>query len=145
MARIRGKDTGPEIAVRKALHAAGFRFRLHRRDLPGTPDIVLPALRTAVFVHGCFWHRHEGCRNATVPGTRTGFWLAKFTANAERDAKNGAALEALGWKVVVIWECETHRADRLADVIRARLPAPGALRRPPGSSGNPSATPPAEW
>ncbi|MFN4201852.1 MAG: very short patch repair endonuclease [Tabrizicola sp.] len=144
MARIRGKDTGPEIAVRKALHAAGFRFRLHRRDLPGTPDIVLPGLRTVVFVHGCYWHRHEGCRNATLPGTRTDFWQAKFAATIERDARFTAALEVLGWKIVVIWECETQRADRLAEVIRERLPVPAAPRRPRGSPGNSSAMPPAE-
>ncbi len=137
MARIRGRDTGPEIAVRKALHAAGFRFRLHRRDLPGKPDIVLPKHRTAVFVHGCFWHRHEGCRNATSPGTRTEFWQAKFAANVARDARNTAALEAAGWKVVVIWECETERPERLAAVIRERLPASAAPPRDRGTRGSP--------
>lgn len=126
MARIRGRDTGPEIAVRKALHAGGFRYRLHRRDLPGTPDILLIRQRIAIFVHGCYWHRHEGCRNATTPATRTDFWEAKFAANVERDARNAAALEAAGWKVVVIWECETAKPGQLAAVIRERLPAPGA-------------------
>jgi DNA mismatch endonuclease (patch repair protein) len=137
MARIRGHDTAPEIAVRKALHAAGFRFRLHRRDLPGKPDIVLPKHRTAVFVHGCFWHQHEGCRNATSPGTRAEFWQAKFAANVARDARNTAALEAAGWKVVVIWECEAEKPDRLAAVIRERLPVPAAGPAPPGTPGSP--------
>jgi DNA mismatch endonuclease (patch repair protein) len=129
MARIRGRDTGPELAVRRALHAAGFRFRLHRRDLPGTPDIVLVRQRIAIFVHGCYWHRHEGCRNATTPGTRKDFWQAKFAANVERDARKAAALEAAGWQVVVIWECEAGNPDGLAAVIRERLP-PSAGRRP---------------
>lgn len=137
MARIRGKDTGPEIAVRKALHAAGYRFRLHRRDLPGRPDIVLPRHRTVVLVHGCFWHRHEGCSNATTPGTRPDFWQAKFAANVERDARNNAALEALGWKVVVIWECEAGKPESLAAIIRERLPAPAARPAPRGTPGSP--------
>lgn len=137
MARIRGKDTVPEIAVRRALHAAGFRFRLHRRDLPGTPDIVLVRQRIAVFVHGCYWHRHEGCRNATTPGTRTDFWQAKFAANVERDARKTAALEAAGWTVVVIWECETSKPDRLAAVIRERLPAPASPPEPRENPGSP--------
>lgn len=143
MSRIRGRDTGPELAVRRALHAAGHRFRLHRRDLPGRPDIVLPGLRTAVFVHGCFWHRHEGCRNATTPGTRTDFWQAKFAANVERDARVARALEALGWKVVVIWECEAEKPERLAEVIRGRLPAPAGRKRARGSPADPEATRPA--
>jgi DNA mismatch endonuclease, patch repair protein len=87
MARIRARDTQPELRVRRALHAAGFRFRLHRRGLPGTPDIVLPRFRTVIFVHGCFWHRHPGCRMASVPKTRSGFWDAKFTANVEREIR----------------------------------------------------------
>ncbi len=137
MARIRGRDTGPEIAVRRALHAAGFRFRLHRRDLPGTPDIVLVRQRIAILVHGCYWHRHEGCRNATTPGTRADFWQAKFAANVERDARKTSALQTAGWKVVVIWECEAAKPDRLAAVIRERLPAPAARQAPRGTSGSP--------
>lgn len=137
MSRIRGRDTGPEIAVRKALHAAGYQFRLHRRDLPGTPDIVLVRQRIAVFVHGCYWHRHEGCRNATTPGTRTDLWQAKFAANVERDARKTAALEAAGWKVVVIWECEAAKPDSLAAVIRERLPAPAVRPAPRGTPGSP--------
>lgn len=144
MARIRGKDTGPENMVRRALHAAGFRFRLHRRDLPGTPDIVLVRQRVAIFVHGCYWHRHEGCRNATTPSTRTDFWQAKLAANVERDARNTAALEGAGWRVVVIWECEAAKTDSLEAVIRERLPAPAARRPIRGNPRNPSATRPAE-
>lgn len=137
MARIRSKDTGPELAVRRALHAAGFRFRLHRKDLPGKPDIVLPGHRTVVFVHGCYWHRHEGCGNATTPGTRREFWLAKFASNTARDSRNVAALQAAGWKVVIVWECETGRPDRLAAVIRERLPAPAVPPEPRGNPGRP--------
>jgi len=108
MARIRGKDTDPERAVRRYLHKNGFRFRLHQRDLPGRPDIVLPKLRTAIFVHGCFWHRHSGCSKATTPSTRRAFWEAKFKANIERDLRKLAELSAQGWKVVTIWECEVE-------------------------------------
>lgn len=97
MRRIRGRNTIPEVAVRRALHARGLRFRLHRRDLPGTPDIVLPARRLVIFVHGCFWHRHAGCRGSTTPSTRREFWQAKFDANVQRDARAGAALVGSGW------------------------------------------------
>lgn len=109
MARIRGKDTKPEIAVRRLLHAMGYRFRLHRRDLPGTPDIVLPPRRLAVMVHGCFWHGHEGCRYAVMPRTRPEFWGAKIQANRARDRAALAALAALGWDVWTIWECEVRQ------------------------------------
>ena len=115
MAGIRGKDTKPEILVRKALFAAGHRFRLHRRDLPGTPDIVMPGRRVAVFVHGCFWHRHAGCRLTKAPATNAEFWRAKLNANVERDGQAIAALQAAGWRVLVVWECATRgkAADRL--------------------------------
>jgi len=106
MSRIANRDTAPERALRSALHRAGLRFRLHRRDLPGRPDIVLPSRRLAIFVHGCFWHRHEGCRFATTPATNAEFWQRKFASNTIRDAANVAALEALGWRVFVAWECE---------------------------------------
>ena len=105
MSGIRGKDTKPEMFVRKALFAAGFRFRLHRRDLPGAPDVVMAGRRVAVFVHGCFWHRHKGCRLAAVPATRPEFWKAKLDGNAARDGKNIGRLRALGWRVLVVWEC----------------------------------------
>ena len=114
MSGIRGKDTRPEMAVRKALHAVGFRFRLHRRDLPGAPDVVLPGRRVAVFVHGCFWHRHEGCRYAKLPATRPEFWKAKLEGNAERDGRNARALRALGWRVLVVWECAVRDRETLS-------------------------------
>ena|ERR1700730_5324899 len=100
MASVRQQDTRPEILLRQALHRSGLRFRLHRRDLPGTPDIVLPAHRTVIFVHGCFWHRHEGCRRATLPATKTEFWADKFSKNVERDRKVQASLSKLGWRVI---------------------------------------------
>jgi DNA mismatch endonuclease (patch repair protein) len=106
MSRIRSRDTKPEIRVRAALHRAGFRFRLHRRDLPGRPDIVLPKYKTAIFVHGCFWHRHAGCKNATTPSTNREFWQRKFLQNQRRDLSNVEKLRELGWDVRVIWECE---------------------------------------
>ena len=96
MGRIRGKDTKPELRVRKALHAAGYRFRLHRKDLPGRPDITLPRHRTVIFVHGCFWHGHEGCKANRIPKTNPEFWSAKIDRNRERDARNRAELEAMG-------------------------------------------------
>lgn len=105
MSGIRAKNTAPEVLVRKALFAAGFRFRLHRRDLPGTPDVVLPSRRVAVFVHGCFWHRHEGCGYSKLPSTRPEFWKVKLEGNAARDERNVGALLAEGWRVLVVWEC----------------------------------------
>lgn len=106
MSRIRGKDTKPEIAVRKMLHAAGFRFRLHVKDLPGKPDIVLPKWKTVVLVHGCFWHRHEGCPRCTTPTSNSEYWDKKFVKNVERDKNDKKTLERLGWKVLIVWECE---------------------------------------
>lgn len=105
MARIRGKDTGPEMQVRRIAHSMGLRFRLHRKDLPGRPDLVFPKHRLAVFVHGCFWYRHPGCGWASTPSTRPEFWRAKFDANVERDLRQQAALTEQGWKVLVLWEC----------------------------------------
>jgi DNA mismatch endonuclease (patch repair protein) len=106
MARIRGVNTSPELAVRRFLHERGFRFRLHLRKLPGRPDIVLPKLHTTIFVHGCFWHRHPGCKKATTPSTRKAFWKAKFEANVERDKRKVAELRDRGWTVITVWECE---------------------------------------
>ncbi len=108
MAGIKGRDTKPEVLIRKALFAAGFRFRLHRKDLPGSPDIVLPGRRVAVFVHGCFWHAHPGCRYAKTPATRREFWETKLVANAERDRRARDALLSSGWRVLVVWECATR-------------------------------------
>lgn len=108
MANVRGRDTAPELAVRRIAHRMGLRFRLHRNDLPGRPDLVFPKHRLAVFVHGCFWHRHEGCRHASTPKSRVAFWTEKFAANVVRDARQEAALRALGWRVLVIWQCESR-------------------------------------
>ena len=127
MSRIRGRDTAPERAVRSALHRAGFRFRLNVEGLPGRPDVVLPRYRTVVFVHGCFWHRHAGCRNATRPSSNRDFWLAKFADNVRRDRRNVTALRKDGWKVLVVWECEApagrsmHRALQTLERTRAAL------------------------
>jgi len=128
MSKIRGRHTGPERMVRKILHGMGLRFRLHGRDLPGTPDIVLPRWRTVVFVHGCFWHGHKGCRDAVVPKTRTDFWLAKITGNHKRDARNAKLLRKAGWRVVNVWECQTTDSAGLTRRLRRmfdRLWAPG--------------------
>jgi DNA mismatch endonuclease, patch repair protein len=114
MSRIKGRNTGPEIRLRSLLHRAGFRFRLHAKDLAGKPDIVLRKYRTAIFVHGCFWHRHGGCRNATTPSTMVEFWQEKFERNVERDRRNKAALETAGWTVITVWECDLKAdADRI--------------------------------
>lgn len=117
MRAVRREDTAPEVVVRRILHALGLRFRLHRKDLPGTPDIVLVKRRTVIFVHGCFWHRHPGCSKATFPKTRQDFWRVKFEANVARDVAKSSALEAAGWTVLTVWECETRDQERL----RARL------------------------
>lgn len=109
MSRVRSRNTSPELYVRRALHAAGLRFRLHRRDLPGTPDIVLPALRTVVQVHGCFWHGHD-CRCGRAPSSNVEFWSAKLQRNVERDNRTTAALEAAGWSVRTVWQCELKSA-----------------------------------
>jgi len=121
MSRVRGKNTSPELAVRRVAHALGFRFRLHRPDLPGTPDLVFPKLKTAVFVNGCFWHRHSGCSRARMPKSRLDYWKPKLTRNAHRDRRVKAELTHLGWRTVVIWECETADLERLASLINSRL------------------------
>lgn len=105
MAGIRSRDTSPEMKVRRLLHRHGFRYRLHKQDLPGRPDLVLPRYRLCIFVHGCFWHRHLGCRYATTPKTRPEFWQNKFDQNVARDTKNKSALLAMGWRVLELWEC----------------------------------------
>ena len=114
MSGIRGKDTKPELLVRKYLHARGLRFRLHVKDLPGKPDVVFPKYRAVVFVHGCFWHHHAGCKYATMPSSRADFWANKLSDNVARDQYQFAALEGLGWRVLVVWECElSGEAPRL--------------------------------
>ena len=105
MARFRGKDTKPEMLIRRELHRRGYRFRIHRKDLPGKPDIVLPRYRTAIFVHGCFWHHHVGCAIARIPKSREQFWREKFERNQARDERNASDLQAQGWTVVTVWEC----------------------------------------
>ena len=121
MSRIRGTNTRPEMAVRSMLHRMGYRFRLHRGDLPGRPDIVLSGRRTAVFVHGCFWHRHPGCRFAYQPKSRKTFWQRKFEDNVARDTRNREALLALGWNVVLVWECELRDHSGLQERLRQVL------------------------
>jgi DNA mismatch endonuclease (patch repair protein) len=124
MSRIKGKDTKPERRVRSVLHQLGFRFSLKRRDLPGRPDIVLVRRRIAVFVHGCFWHRHKNCRNSVLPKTRSEFWLAKLDGNVERDKRNIMDLKRLGWKVLTVWECEIEDEPRLSQTLLAKLMRP---------------------
>jgi DNA mismatch endonuclease, patch repair protein len=120
MSRIKGANTAPEKQLRSLLHAAGYRFRLHHSQLPGRPDIVLPRYRAAVFVHGCFWHRHSGCRYATTPSTREEFWIGKFAATVARDARKEQELAAAGWRVITVWECELANDPdgALAGIIR---------------------------
>lgn len=120
MSRIRGKDTGPERLVRSLLHRMGYRFRLHGKDLPGRPDLVLPKYRTVVFVHGCFWHRHRGCRNCTTPTNNRDFWVKKLNENAARDRRSAGALIKMGWRVVVVWECETNH-PQVQRLLAARM------------------------
>ena len=115
MSRIRGKNTKPEILVRKGLHARGFRFRLHNKKLPGSPDIVLPKYGVAIMVNGCFWHGHKGCRYATKPKSNVEFWETKIARNKHRDEVTAAHLEALGWTVITIWECELRNSSQLDD------------------------------
>ncbi|MBG31356.1 MAG: very short patch repair endonuclease [Opitutae bacterium] len=117
MSRVSSKDTKPEMLVRSFLHRSGFRFRIHAKNLPGRPDLVLTKHQAVVFVHGCFWHRHAGCAKATMPATRVNFWREKFERNVSRDLRNQAELQDLGWRVIVLWECEiatiAAREDRL--------------------------------
>jgi DNA mismatch endonuclease (patch repair protein) len=119
MSRIRSKDTTPELIVRRLVHAAGFRYRLHVRGLAGRPDLVFPRLRKIIFVHGCFWHRHHCANGRAVPGTRTEFWTSKFESNVARDAAARRQLRREGWKVLVVWECETR--VRILQRLQTRL------------------------
>jgi len=124
MSRIKSGDTRPELAVRKMLHALGYRFRLHSKDLPGRPDIILPKYETVIFVHGCFWHRHRGCRYAYTPKSREGFWKKKFERNTARDKEVIQSLQELGWNITVIWECETRNSDSLKKILLKSLSCP---------------------
>ncbi len=121
MSRIRSRDTKPELIVRRLLHRLEYRFRLHRRDLPGSPDIVLPKYKTVIFVHGCYWHRHEGCRYAYNPKSRVDFWQEKFRQNVMRDRKARRELEELDWQVQVVWECETKDIEGLVERLEDML------------------------
>jgi DNA mismatch endonuclease (patch repair protein) len=121
MSKVRGKNTKPELIVRRLLHALAYRFRLYQSKLPGTPDLVFPKRRKVIFVHGCFWHRHKGCPRATSPKTRQQFWLKKFATNKTRDRRNIKALNALGWQAQVVWECETRDLAKLSRKIRLFL------------------------
>lgn len=124
MAAIKGKNTKPELRIRSLLHSLGYRFRLHRKDLPGKPDIILPKYNVAIFVHGCFWHRHDCAYGSVVPATRPEFWAAKLRGNAERDKRNQEALRAKGWTVATIWECQTRDSQKLKSALRDVLPSP---------------------
>lgn len=133
MSRIRGKNTRPELALRKALHRLGLRYRLHGAGLPGKPDLVFPRYKAVVFVHGCFWHRHLGCSIATTPKSNMPFWLEKFAKNVERDARVTKQLEEQGWDVLVVWECELSTPTKAAKVgkdVAARI------RRVPSKPGD---------
>jgi DNA mismatch endonuclease (patch repair protein) len=121
MSKVRGKNTRPEERVRSILHHLGFRFRLHRKDLPGTPDIVLPKYRTVIFVHGCFWHRHPGCKKASMPQTNKEFWERKLARNVERDAVVSEKLTRIGWRVLVVWECELKNSKALSSRLLREL------------------------
>ena len=120
MARIHGRDTRPEMVVRRMLHGMGYRYRLHRGDLPGKPDIVFGKRKKAIFVHGCFWHRHDdpACRLARLPKSKLDFWLPKLSANAERDVRHQEQLRRLGWNVLVVWECELRQSEQLENKLR---------------------------
>lgn len=117
MANIRSRNTQPELAVRRTAHRLGLRFRLHRRDLPGSPDLVFPGPKTALFVHGCYWHRHSDCKFAYTPKSNVKFWQNKFQTNVDRDNRVKQELEERGWRVIVIWECETKDEKMIADVL----------------------------
>lgn len=136
MSGIKGKDTSPEMLVRSMLHAKGYRFRLHRKDLPGTPDIAMPARKVAIFVHGCFWHAHAGCKFAKLPSTRQDFWKKKLLSNVERDQRATVKLLELGWRVLCVWECvlrDAKAADRLPGILSAWIEGPdnkGEVRGP---------------
>ena len=121
MSRIKGKNTAPEIAVRSILHRLGFRFRIHSKNLAGKPDVVLPKWKTVIFVHGCFWHRHPGCRYAYTPKTRQDFWLAKFSQNVARDRKVKRVLAKVGWRVITVWECKIAKHERLARNLNSAI------------------------
>ena len=118
MSRIRSKDTKPEKIIRSILHKLGFRFRINRKDLPGKPDIILPKYKTVIFVHGCFWHQHEGCKIASKPKSNSEFWQKKFSLNIERDRKNQEKLQLMGYRVITIWECEAKLIHKNPEILK---------------------------
>ena len=130
MAAVKSRGTVVELRVRRSLHSAGLRYRLHRKDLPGSPDVVLPSLRTIVFVHGCFWHRHAGCKRASTPASHTEYWLPKLARNVQRDRVNSQRLADLGWTVLVVWECQAT-PDQLASLANQLLSRREILRAAP--------------
>lgn len=142
MSAIRGKDTGPEMVVRRFLHRQGYRYRIHRKDLPGKPDIVIPRLKVCIFVHGCFWHRHPGCPFATTPKTRPEFWSEKFQKNVTRDLANINALEAAGWSVLIIWECQLRKEPETLSRLEQKL---RLLSRVKPARGKVAAPSPGTW
>jgi DNA mismatch endonuclease (patch repair protein) len=124
MSKVHGKDTSPEIVVRSLLHRLGYRYRLHRKDLPGKPDIVLPRHRKIVLVHGCFWHQHEGCKAADRPTSNVEYWNKKLDRNVERDRRNLEALTAAEWQVLIVWECQIKDRDELEKILTGFLLSP---------------------
>ena len=118
MSHVRNRDTRPEKIIRSILHKSGFRFRIQRKDLPGKPDIVLPKYKTIIFVHGCFWHQHEGCKKALPPKSNVSFWVEKFRKNKERDRKVIRTLQESGWKVIVVWQCEIPKIKNNPEIIK---------------------------
>jgi DNA mismatch endonuclease (patch repair protein) len=128
MARMKSTNTGPEIAVRRLLHALGYRYRIHERNLPGKPDIVFTARRKVIFVHGCFWHQHLDCRRASKPKSNTGYWSQKLQRNVLRDAEHLERLAELGWETFVVWECDLRETDRLCAALTKFLGPPRTLR-----------------
>jgi DNA mismatch endonuclease (patch repair protein) len=138
MSKIRGKDTKPELLVRSMLHRAGYRFSLHRKDLPGKPDIVLRKYKTVVFVHGCFWHCHKGCKSAHLPKSNSAFWKRKLERNVANDSRHQAKLAEMGWNVVVVWECELKDPEAVLTQLMAEL----SRAIPPKAIRYPAADPP---
>ena len=136
MAKVRSKDTRPEMIVRKLVFAAGYRYRLHVRKLAGSPDLVFPARKKVIFVHGCFWHRHDNCAVSRIPKTRVDFWSDKLNGNKARDIRNQHVLIQAGWQVLVIWECELNDLIGIEDKIRSFLGAPGAKAEAVGTPRN---------
>ena len=121
MGLIRSRDTKPERLVRHILHSHGYRFRLHRKDLPGKPDIILPRYNTAIFVNGCFWHQHQGCKRSNIPKSNLNYWINKLSRNVQRDKENKRMLKKAGWKILIIWECECKAPDKLVAKLVKQL------------------------